>query len=92
MRICKCREVLILDEPTRGIDVGAKQEIYSLIKKLAEENGLGIILISSEMPEVIAMSHRIYAMEGGRIVGEFSKKEVTANKIMEVIIKKGEAV
>ena len=85
-------KVLILDEPTRGIDVGAKQEIYSLIKKLAEENGLGIILISSEMPEVIAMSHRIYAMEGGRIVGEFSKKEVTANKIMEVIIKKGEAV
>ena len=85
-------KVLILDEPTRGIDVGAKQEIYSLIKKLAEENGLGIILISSELPEVIAMSHRIYAMEGGRIVGEFSQKEVTANKIMEVIIKKGEAV
>lgn len=85
-------KVLILDEPTKGIDVGAKQEIYTLIKKLAEENGLGIILISSEMPEVIAMSHRIYAMEGGRIVGEFTKDEVTANKIMEVIIKKGEAV
>ncbi len=62
-------KVLILDEPTRGIDVGAKAEIYRLIDELANE-GLAIILISSELPEIMGLSDRIIVMQGGRITGE----------------------
>ena len=68
--------ILILDEPTRGIDVGAKSEIYSIIGKLAEE-GMAIILVSSEMPEIFGMSDRIFVMRDGRIVLECSKEEAT---------------
>lgn len=73
--------VLILDEPTRGIDVGAKYEIYKLINALVEK-GLAILLISSELPEVLGMSDRIYVMNEGKIVGEFPIKEATQEKIM----------
>ncbi|TBL46134.1 ATP-binding cassette domain-containing protein, partial [Klebsiella oxytoca] len=69
-------KVLILDEPTRGVDVGAKKEIYQLINKFKQE-GLSIILISSEMPEVMGMSDRILVMHEGRISGEFSANNVT---------------
>ena len=62
-------EVLILDEPTRGIDVGAKYEIYTIINQLADE-GKGVIVISSEMPELLGICDRIYVMNEGRIVGE----------------------
>ena len=62
-------EVLILDEPTRGIDVGAKAEIYRLIDELANE-GMGIMFISSELPEILGLSDRIYVMQNGRITGE----------------------
>ena len=62
-------DVLIFDEPTRGIDVGAKQEIYALMTELAKQ-GKGIIMISSEMPELIGMSDRILVMSHGKIVGE----------------------
>ena len=64
-------EVLILDEPTRGIDVGAKYEIYSIINELADE-GKGVIVISSEMPELLGICDRIYVMNEGRFVGEFA--------------------
>lgn len=73
--------VLILDEPTRGIDVGAKAEIYRLIDDLANE-GLGIMLISSELPEILGLSDRIYVMQNGRITGELSGASATEEKIL----------
>lgn len=83
----KCR-VLILDEPTRGIDVGAKEEIYSLIKEMAKQ-GMAIIVISSEMQEVIGVSSRVAVMDGGKILKEFSHQEVTQDLIMKTIVEGG---
>jgi putative multiple sugar transport system ATP-binding protein len=82
-------EVLILDEPTRGIDVGAKYEIYGIINALAE-SGKAVILISSEMPELLGMSDRIYIMNDGRIVGEMPVEEASQEKIMHTIMKSWE--
>ena len=79
-------EILILDEPTRGIDVGAKYEIYTIIARLAEE-GKGIIVISSEMPELLGISDRIYVMNEGRMVGEMPTREASQEKIMRAIMK-----
>jgi ribose transport system ATP-binding protein len=72
--------ILIFDEPTRGIDVGAKMEIYALMDRLATE-GKAILMISSELPEVIGMSDRIYIMHEGTIVGETKRGESTADAI-----------
>ena len=69
-------KVLIMDEPTRGIDVGAKVEIYELMNELTE-NGAGILMISSELPEVLGMSDRVLVMSQGRITGELSAEEAT---------------
>ena len=74
--------ILILDEPTRGIDVGAKYEIYLLMKQIVETGG-SIILISSELPEVLSMSNRVMTICDGRITGEFDPEEASAPKIME---------
>ncbi|MCG6795694.1 xylose ABC transporter ATP-binding protein [Geobacillus sp. YHL] len=74
-------KILILDEPTRGIDVGAKYEIYKIINELARQ-GVAIVLISSELPEVMGMSDRILVMSEGRITGEFQRHEATQEKIM----------
>ena len=74
-------EVLIVDEPTRGIDVGAKAEIYALLRSLASQ-GMGIILISSELPEVLGMSDRIAVLYEGRMMGVIPKSEATQEKIM----------
>ena len=84
-------DVLILDEPTRGIDVGAKYEIYCIINELVAA-GKSVIMISSELPEVLGMSDRIYIMNEGRIVGELSSEEATQELIMSHILKssKGE--
>ncbi|MDB5664409.1 multiple monosaccharide ABC transporter ATP-binding protein [Cypionkella sp.] len=79
-------EVLILDEPTRGIDVGAKFEIYTIMKELAEQ-GRSIVMISSEMPELLGMCDRIYVMNEGRIVGELGRDEASQEKIMALILK-----
>ncbi len=79
-------DVLILDEPTRGIDVGAKYEIYGIINKLAEE-GKAVIVISSEMPELLGISDRIYVMNEGKFVAEMTAKEATQEKIMRAIMK-----
>ena len=79
-------DVLILDEPTRGIDVGAKYEIYTIINKLAEE-GKGILVISSEMPELLGICDRIYVLNEGRIVGELAGHEATQEKIMRAIVR-----
>ena len=78
-------KLLILDEPTRGIDVGAKQEIYSLITEFAEQ-GLAIILISSDMPEVLSMSHRVGVVGGGKMLGILDRNEISQNKIMKMIV------
>ena len=78
-------DVLILDEPTRGIDVGAKYEIYCIINNLVAE-GKSVIFISSEMPELLGMCDRIYVMNEGRFVGELSGEEATQEKIMSYII------
>lgn len=74
-------KVLFLDEPTRGIDVGAKQEIYAEINKLAEQ-GLAIVLVSSELPEVLGLSDRVMVLHEGRVTGEFVRSEATPEKVM----------
>ena len=74
-------DILIFDEPTRGIDVGAKGEIYKLLNELVEQ-GKSIIMISSELPEILRMSHRILVMCEGRISGELTAAEATQEKIM----------
>ncbi|HEY3232341.1 MAG TPA: sugar ABC transporter ATP-binding protein [Roseiflexaceae bacterium] len=76
-------KVLILDEPTRGIDVGAKAEIHALMDQLAHE-GIGIILISSELPEMLNMSDRIVVMAEGEIVGELSREDATQERVLEL--------
>jgi L-arabinose transport system ATP-binding protein len=76
-------KLLILDEPTRGIDVGAKAEIYHLIDELANE-GLAIMFISSELPEILGLSDRIYVMQSGRITGELSRENATEEAILEL--------
>jgi methyl-galactoside transport system ATP-binding protein len=73
--------VLILDEPTRGVDVGAKLEIYSIIADLAK-SGKSIILISSEMPELLGMSDRVMVMCGGRVTGILDGKTATQEQVM----------
>lgn len=74
-------KILIVDEPTRGIDVGAKQEIYNIMNELLK-SGVGIIMISSELPEILGMSDRILVMSRGEILGELDRKEASQEKIM----------
>lgn len=74
-------DILILDEPTRGIDVGAKYEIYTIINRLADE-GKTVLVISSELPEILGICDRIYVMNAGRITGEVSREEATQEKLM----------
>ena len=81
-------DIMILDEPTRGIDVGAKYEIYCIINDLAAE-GKSVIMISSELPEVLGMSDRIYIMNEGKFVGEMKAEEATQESIMAVILQSG---
>ena len=83
-------KVLLLDEPTRGIDVGAKAEIYQLINNLAEQ-GIGIIVVSSELPEIIGISDRILTLCEGRITGEFMRGEATQEKLLSAATMREEA-
>lgn len=76
-------DVLIMDEPTRGIDVGAKYEIYTIMNRLVEQ-GMSIIMISSELPEILGMSDRVYIVSSGRISGELPIQEATQEKIMHL--------
>jgi putative multiple sugar transport system ATP-binding protein len=75
--------ILILDEPTRGIDVGAKFEIYTIMTKLVQQ-GMSIIMISSELPEILGMSDRVYIVSSGKITGELPIEEATQEKIMQL--------
>ena len=77
------RPVLILDEPTRGLDVGARAEIYALMNRLTA-NGLGILMISSDLPEVLGMSDRVVVMHEGRTAGELSRARATPEAVMEL--------
>jgi putative multiple sugar transport system ATP-binding protein len=81
-------EILILDEPTRGIDVGAKYEIYTIINSLADA-GKGVLMISSEMPELLGMCDRIYVMNEGALIAELDVAEASQEKIMHAIVKSG---
>jgi ABC-type sugar transport system ATPase subunit len=78
-----CHKVLILDEPTRGVDVGAKVEIYRIIRGLAEQ-GIGVIMISSELPEIIGVCDRVVVMREGMLTGELAGAEATEEAIMEI--------
>jgi len=78
-------DILILDEPTRGIDVGAKFEIYTIMTRLVQQ-GMSIIMISSELPEVLGMSDRVYIVSAGRITGELPIAEATQEKIMKLAV------
>ena len=78
-------KIIILDEPTRGVDVGAKYEIYKNIVELAEQ-GISIIMVSSELPEILGISDRIVVMHEGEVKGEFINKNITQEMIMETAI------
>jgi ribose transport system ATP-binding protein len=84
-------DILIFDEPTRGIDVGAKEEIYQLLNKLAEQ-GKSIIMISSELPEVLRMSHRVVVMADGRVTGVLSADEANQESIMRLATHRDDAI
>ena len=81
-------DIMILDEPTRGIDVGAKYEIYCIINDLAKA-GKCVLMISSELPEILGMSDRIYVMNSGKILGEMNAADATQEKIMTMILQSG---
>jgi L-arabinose transport system ATP-binding protein len=81
---------ILLDEPTRGIDVGAKSEIYSIIYQLAK-SGVGVVVVSSELPEILGVSDRIAVMRQGKIVAEFLRDEATAEKVLEKALPVSEA-
>ena len=87
--LMKTPKMLIMDEPTRGVDVGAKYEIYSLILDLAK-NGSGVLCISSEMEELIGICDRILVMANGRITGEVEMKDFNQKRIMEYALQGGE--
>jgi ABC-type sugar transport system ATPase subunit len=78
-----CRTLLILDEPTRGVDVGAKAEIYRIMRELAD-GGLAILMISSELTEVVGMADRVIVMRQGRITGELQAVDATEENIMHL--------
>ena len=82
-------KVIIMDEPTKGVDVGAKAEIYQIMGELAQQ-GFAIIMISSEMPEILGMCDRIYVMSNGRVTGELLRADATQEKILEFAMGKGE--
>ena len=90
-RIYTDPEVLILDEPTRGIDVGAKYEIYTIINKLAD-SGKAVVVISSELPELLGICDRIYTLAFGRITGVLPRAEATQERLMELMTKERETV
>ncbi|MCB9992087.1 MAG: sugar ABC transporter ATP-binding protein [Hyphomicrobiaceae bacterium] len=74
--------LLLVDEPTRGVDIGAKREIYQVLADLADKEGIGIVMVSSELPEIIGMCDRVYVLRGGRQTGEFTRSDLTEENIM----------
>jgi len=82
-------EILLIDEPTRGVDVGAKREIYELLAQLADDEHAAIVMVSSELPEVLGLSDRILVMRDGRIAGRFEREDATEEKLMAAAIGAG---
>jgi ABC-type sugar transport system ATPase subunit len=78
-----CRTVLIVDEPTRGVDIGAKAEIYRILRELSEQ-GLAILMISSELTEIVGMADRVIVMREGQITGKLDGADVTEEGIMHL--------
>jgi ribose transport system ATP-binding protein len=78
-------KVLLLDEPTRGIDINAKQEIYALVDELVR-SGLAVVMVSSELPEILAMSDRLMVLSEGRIGGEFTRAEANEESVMRAAL------
>jgi ribose transport system ATP-binding protein len=78
-------DVLILDEPTRGVDIGARMDVYKFIDQLKKE-GKAILMVSSDLPEILTQSDRILVMAGGRIVGELSREEATEEKVLKLAL------
>ena len=74
-------KVLIVDEPTRGIDIGAKAEVHALLNRLASE-GVSVVVVSSDLPEALAISDRLIVLKQGRITGDFDRSEATQEKVM----------
>jgi ribose transport system ATP-binding protein len=81
----KC-EILLIDEPTRGVDVGAKREIYQLLARLADQDGAAIVIVSSELPEILGLCDRIIVMRDGHITGIFDHGEATEELLMRSAI------
>jgi ribose transport system ATP-binding protein len=82
-------KVLMLDEPTRGVDIGAKSEIYEVIDQLASQ-GMGVLVVSSEMEEVFAIADRVIVISDGCVAGELARSELTEEAIMRLAVVKGE--
>jgi ribose transport system ATP-binding protein len=80
--------VLLLDEPTRGIDINAKKEIYALIGQLAQ-SGLGVVMVSSELPEILGIADRILVLCEGRMTAEFTRAEATEEKVLQAALPVG---
>ena len=78
-------KVLLLDEPTRGIDINAKKEIYAIIDELAR-SGLGVVMVSSELPEILAIADRILVLADGRLTAEFTRDEATEEKVLKAAL------
>ena len=78
-------EIIFMDEPTRGVDINAKAEIYKIISDLAEQ-GLTVVIASSELPELLGMCDRIYVMRNGQIVGCLNRDEATQEKILNIAL------
>jgi ribose transport system ATP-binding protein len=83
-------KVLLLDEPTRGIDINAKREIYALVDELAR-SGLGVVMVSSELPEIMALSDRILVLSEGRVTAEFVRGEATEEKLLSAALPRGKS-
>ena len=84
--LARTSRVVIFDEPTRGIDVAAKVEIYNLMNEL-KRRGIGVMFVSSEMPEILGMADRIVVMCDGRVTGEFMKADATQEKVLEAAMR-----
>jgi ABC-type sugar transport system ATPase subunit len=85
-----CPKVLLLDDPTRGVDVGAKAELYRLIDQLCQE-GIGVIVTSSELPELLTLCDRILVLCEGRLTGTFDRSDMTEQRIMEAATQTGQS-
>ena len=81
-------KILIIDEPTKGIDVGAKKEIYEVLNEL-KKYGTAVVMISSDMPEIIGISDRVVVMHEGTVSGELQRKDLTQEKIMKLAVGEG---